>query len=93
MTVTGRRRDARVHASRDDAIAAAYASGGYTLKDIGAHFELHPSRSRIVRAAERKAALGKKQDLTPSLDPILGRAQRGLGLAGNGGSFGRGSAD
>ncbi len=37
-------------ASRDLAIAEAYASGGYSLKDIGAHFGLHYSRiSRIVR--------------------------------------------
>ena len=36
---------------RDGAIAAAYASGGYSLKEIGDHFGLHYSRvSRIVRA-------------------------------------------
>jgi putative transposase len=40
---------------RDDAIAQAYASGGYSLKEIGDHFGLHYSRvSRIV----------KKQQLT-----------------------------
>ncbi|MFA9462432.1 transposase [Thiohalorhabdus methylotrophus] len=38
---------------RDEAIARAYASGGYTLKEIGAHFGLHYSRvSRIVRTQE-----------------------------------------
>lgn len=37
----------------DQAIAAVYASGGYTLKEIGDHFGLHYARiSRIVRAAE-----------------------------------------
>ena len=40
-------------ADRDSAIAAAYASGGYTMKDIGDHFNLHYSRvSRIVRNVE-----------------------------------------
>ncbi len=43
---------------RDQAIAQAYASGGYTLKEIGQHFGLHYSRiSRIVqqsREAKRK---------------------------------------
>ena len=35
--------------SRDDAICLAYRSGGYTLKNIGDHFNLHYSRiSRIV---------------------------------------------
>ena len=35
---------------RDEAIAAAYASGGYTLKAIGEHFGLHYAQiSRIVR--------------------------------------------
>lgn len=34
---------------RDEAIALAYASGGYGLKEIGEHFGLHYSRvSRIV---------------------------------------------
>lgn len=43
---------------RDEAIARAYASGGYSLKQIGDHFGLHYSRiSRIVRwgdGAKRK---------------------------------------
>lgn len=35
--------------ARDEAIAHAYASGGYSLKEIGEHFGLHYSRvSRIV---------------------------------------------
>jgi REP element-mobilizing transposase RayT len=38
---------------RDQAIAAAYASGQYTLQAVGDHFGLHYSRvSRIVRRAE-----------------------------------------
>jgi DNA-binding MarR family transcriptional regulator len=38
---------------RDEAIAAAYASGGYTMKAIGKHFGLHYSQvSRIVRRME-----------------------------------------
>ncbi|AGA89641.1 transposase [Thioflavicoccus mobilis 8321] len=41
-----------LYPDRDQAIAAAYASGGYTLKEIGNHFGLHYARiSRIVRAA------------------------------------------
>lgn len=40
--------------TRDAAIAAAYASGGYTLKDIGEHFGLHYSRvSRIIQREEQ----------------------------------------
>ena len=42
---------AEKHSDRDEAILAAYTSGGYGLKEIGAHFGLHYSRvSRIVRA-------------------------------------------
>lgn len=42
----------RDHADRDEAIVAAYASGGYSMKAIGEHFGLHHSMiSRIVRAA------------------------------------------
>jgi putative transposase len=41
---------ARSHHDRDEAIAAAYASGGYTLKEIGAFFGLHYAQvSRIAR--------------------------------------------
>jgi REP element-mobilizing transposase RayT len=41
---------ARTQADRDAAICAAYASGGYTLREIGDHFGLHYSRvSKIVR--------------------------------------------
>jgi putative transposase len=37
----------------DEAIVAAYASGGYTLKQIGKYFDLHYSRiSRIMRRAK-----------------------------------------
>jgi transposase len=35
---------------RDEAIFHAYASGGYSLKEIGDHFGLHYSRvSRILK--------------------------------------------
>ncbi len=40
---------------RNDAIVEAYASGGYTLKDIGEHFELHYSTvSGIIRNHKSK---------------------------------------
>jgi len=40
------------HASRNEAIAAAYASGGYTQKQIGDFFGIHYSRgSKIVKSA------------------------------------------
>jgi transposase len=43
-----------VYADRDEAIATAYASGGYTMKEIGAYFGLHYARvSRIVQAAKK----------------------------------------
>jgi len=39
--------------TRDAAIAAAYASGGFTMKAIGEHFGLHYSRmSRITQQQE-----------------------------------------
>ena len=41
--------------TRNQAIAAAYASGGYTLKEIGEYFELHYATvSRIVKNAKSK---------------------------------------
>ena len=40
--------------TRDAAIVAAYASGGYSMAEIGAYFGVHYSTvSRVVRAAER----------------------------------------
>lgn len=40
---------------RDDAIVEAYASGGYTLQEIGDHFGLHYSRiSKIIKKAKGK---------------------------------------
>lgn len=40
---------AQSHTNRDDAIRAAYLSGGYTLKEVGEYFKLHYSRvSRIM---------------------------------------------
>jgi putative transposase len=45
----------RAHADRDQAIKAAYASGGYTMREIGDYFELHHSRiSKIVRDVLRR---------------------------------------
>lgn len=52
----------RANAERDRAIAYAYASGGYTMQEIGDYFGLHYSRvSKIVRAEaqERRRAKGK----------------------------------
>ncbi len=41
--------------SRNEAIHLAFASSGYSLKEIGDFFELHCSRvSRIIREAKRK---------------------------------------
>ena len=51
---------ARKHAERDDAIAAAYASGGYSMQDIGDYFRLHYSRAgKIVRAASQTKSKAK----------------------------------
>jgi len=45
---------ADAYPNRDEAILAAYRSGGYTMKEIGKHFGLHYSMiSRIIRAGER----------------------------------------
>ena len=41
--------------NRNDGIAKAYASGGYSMRAIGKHFGLHYSRvSRIVSGAKNK---------------------------------------
>ncbi|SFN01079.1 REP-associated tyrosine transposase [Dokdonella immobilis] len=41
---------AKAHRDRDHAIAAAYASGGYSMKTIGDHFGLHYSMvSRVIK--------------------------------------------
>ncbi len=46
---------AREGRDRDAAIAAAYASGAYTLAEIGAHFDLHYATvSRIARRGDAK---------------------------------------
>ena len=46
----------REYVQRNDAIVAAYRSGGYTLRDIGDYFGLHYSRiSKIVHAADLAA--------------------------------------
>jgi putative transposase len=55
---------ARTYRGRDGAIAAAYASGGYTLKEVGAFFGLHYAQvSRIAR----KVRDAKDKTLTPFL--------------------------
>ncbi|MCW8825053.1 MAG: addiction module toxin RelE, partial [Gammaproteobacteria bacterium] len=42
-------------ASRNEAIALAYASGGYSMKEIGEYFGLHYSRiSRLLSAGKAK---------------------------------------
>lgn len=42
-------------ATRDEAIANAYASGGYSMKEIGEYFGLHYSRvSRLLKAVKAK---------------------------------------
>jgi hypothetical protein len=41
--------------SRDEAIVRAYASGGYSMKDIGPHFGLHYSRISRIISKYRKA--------------------------------------
>lgn len=44
------------YASGDEAIAAAYVSGGYSMKEIGRCFGLHYSRvSRIVQWETHRA--------------------------------------
>ncbi|WP_425507047.1 helix-turn-helix domain-containing protein [Teredinibacter haidensis] len=44
-----------MEADRNTAISQAYASGGYSMKEIGEHFGLHYSRvSRILRKAKGK---------------------------------------
>ena len=46
--------------SRDEAIALAYNSGGYGLKEIGVHFGLHYSRvSRIISQQRKEGAKDK----------------------------------
>ena len=44
--------------NRDEAIALAYSSGGYGLKEIGAHFGLH--YSRVSRIISRKHGVEEK---------------------------------
>ena len=39
--------------NRDEAIALAYNSGGYGLKEIGAHFGLHYSRVNRIISRQR----------------------------------------
>ena len=46
-------------ASRDEAIAVAYASGGYTMKEVGDFFGVH--YSRVSRIVNREAAWAKRK--------------------------------
>jgi putative transposase len=49
---------AQVHADRSRAMATAYLSGGYTMKDVAAHFGVHyMTVSRAVRRFEQGAVL------------------------------------
>ena len=53
---------AHQYPDRDSAIAAAYASGGYTLKEIGDYVGLHYSRvSKIVHLAESAGRKAKEK--------------------------------
>jgi hypothetical protein len=55
---------AREYLQRNDAIVAAYRSGGYTLREIGDYFSLHYSRiSKIIHAAD--LAAGEEKGKTP----------------------------
>jgi len=45
--------------TRDESIVAAYASGGYSMKQIGEYHELHYSRVSRIIAANRPKAKGK----------------------------------
>ena len=48
----------RTAGARDEAIAKAYASGGYTLREIGEHFGLHYSLiSRVIQSHEARGKL------------------------------------
>jgi REP element-mobilizing transposase RayT len=62
---------ARRHAGRDEAIVAAYASGGYTMQQIGDFFGLHYSRvSKIIQAMEYGGEKKKERpDPTCRFDP------------------------
>jgi len=52
----------RAHPQRDRAIAEAYASGGYTMQEIGDYFGLHYSRvSKIVRAEAEERRRAKRR--------------------------------
>ena len=43
------------HATRDEAIAAAHASGGYSYQQIAEHFQIHfTTVGRIVRSAKQR---------------------------------------
>jgi REP element-mobilizing transposase RayT len=47
------------YGARDDAIAAAYASGGYSMKEIGRFFGLHYSRVSRILKRQSGGAKGK----------------------------------
>ena len=57
---------ASLHPDRDEAIAAAYVSGGFTLKEIGDYFGLHYAQvSRIVRRVKNAKC---KMDSCPKVE-------------------------
>jgi putative transposase len=61
---------AQAHADRNEAIKAAYASGGYTMREIGEYYGLHLSRvSRIVRA-QSGIATRLRQESRPDPGPL-----------------------
>ena len=46
---------AQKHTQRDDAIRAPYASGGFSMREVGEHFGLHDSVvSRVISRAQNK---------------------------------------
>jgi len=46
---------AQKHTQRDDAIRADYASGGFSMREVGEHFGLHDSVvSRVISRARNK---------------------------------------
>jgi hypothetical protein len=59
----------RDYPRRNEAIVAAYRSGGYTLQDIGDFFGIHYSRvSKIVQAADVTHEQGVRSSLLPFLN-------------------------
>jgi REP element-mobilizing transposase RayT len=73
----------KISRSRNEAIAAAYASGGYTLKALGEHFQLHYSTiSGIVKNHKSKTSYLDSAALIRdgSSDDAAGAAETGKTL-------------